>query len=189
MILGGNMDQRDVLAILSKSNISHYFDEMSQVHMYTKHYLLVSEEISEEGITFLQPLKEHRDAYDHLLRVFALPMKETENVDMEKYALDNVKKAFGHEYRAFFDTADWFTYICRKYIREELAFNSKRRKYEEIYNDFEDVKSFINEVPFMIAKYREEKDVSNHEPILSEVLSYKNTMDKLLEIYKKVKSL
>lgn len=184
------MEQKDVFAILNRPEISHYFDELSQVHMYTKHYLLISEEISEEGITFLQPLKEHRDAYDHLIRVFALPMKESETINnLEGYALDNVKKAFGHEYRAFFDTADWFTYICRKYIREELSFSAKRKKYEERYKDFEDVKSFINEVPFMIAKYREEKDVSNHEPILSEVLDYKKTMDKLLEIYKKVKSL
>lgn len=183
------MEQKEVFAIISKPEIGHYFDEISQVHMYTKHYLLIAEEISEEGVTFLQPLKEHRDAYDHLVRVFALPMKETENLDVEKYVLDNVKKAFGHEYRAFFDTADWFTYMCRKYIREELSFSAKRKKYEEKYDDFQDVKEFINEVPLMIAKYREEKDVSNQEPILSEVLDYKDTMDRLLEIYKKIKVL
>lgn len=183
------MNQKEVFAILSKPDICHYFDEMSQVHMYTKHYLLISEEISEEGITFLQPLKEHRDAYDHLMRVFSLPMKESKDFDVERYALDNVKKAFGHEYRAFFDTADWFTYICRKYIREELSYGAKRKRYEEVFADFEEVKSFINEVPFLISKYREEKDISNHEPILGEVLDYKKTMDKLLEIYKKVKSL
>lgn len=91
--------------------------------------------------------------------------------------------------RAFFDTADWFTYICRKYVREELSFSAKKKKYEEKYNDFEDIKEFINKVPYMIAKYREEKDVSNQELILSEVLDYKDTMDKLLDIYKKVKSL
>lgn len=183
------MEQKDVFAIISKPEISHYFDEISQVHMYTKHYLLISEEISEEGVTFLQPLKEHRDAYDHLVRVFALPIKEVEKLDIEKYILDNVKKAFGHEYRAFFDTADWFTYICRKYIREELAYGAKKRKYEETYSDFQSVKDFINEVPLRIAKYREEKDVSNQAPILREVMDYKNTMDRLLEIYKKVKAL
>ncbi len=183
------MKQEDVFAILSQPDISHYIDEMSQVHMYTKHYLLISEEISEEGMTFLQPLKEHRDAYDHLIRIFSIPMKENGKVNVEKYVLDNVKKAFGHEYRAFFDTADWFTYICRKYIREELSFHAKRKKYEEKYADFDKVKSFINEVPFLIAKYREEKDVSNYEPILNEVSEYKCTMDKLLEVYKKVKSL
>lgn len=183
------MKQKDVFAILSKPEISHYFDELSQVHMYTKHYLLISEEISEEGVTFLQPLKEHRDAYDHMVRIFTLPMKEMGDFDVENYVLDNVKKAFGHEYRAFFDTADWLTYICRKYIREGLAFSAGKKKYEEIYGDFKEVKEFINEVPFIIAKYREEKGVKNQERILNEVLDYKKTINKLLEIYKKVKVL
>lgn len=37
-----------------------------------------------------------------------------------------------------------------------------------------------------IAKFREEKDVSNEQPILEEVLQYKEVMDKLLEIYQNV---
>lgn len=183
------MKQEEILSVLGKDEISHYLNEMSQVHMFTKHYLLIAEEISEEGVTFLQPLKEHRDAYDHLIRVFTLAIKPDSELDVEQYILDNIKKAFGHEYRAFFDMADWFTYICRKYVREELSFHSKRKKYKEKFDDFESVKKFINEVPYMIAKYREEKDVSNHEPILSEVTDYKNTIDRLLDIYKRVHAL
>ena len=183
------MKQEEILSILSKNEISHYLNEMSQVHMFTKHYLLIAEEISEENVTFLQPLKEHRDAYDHLIRIFTLAIREGNEINAEQYILDNIKKAFGHEYRAFFDMADWFTYICRKYVREELSFNSKRKKYEENFDDFESVKEFINEVPYKIAKYREEKDVSNKESILSEVMDYKNTMDRLLDIYKRVQAL
>lgn len=180
------MRQKDILDILSKAEISHYLEEISQVHMYTKHYLLIAEEISEEGVTFLQPLKEHRDAYDHLMRIFALTIKELDGAEVERYISDNLKKAFGHEYRAFFDTADWFTYICRRYIREELSFTAKKKKYENKYKDFDEVRRFINQVPYLIAKYREEKDVSNYEPILAEVLEYRKTMDKLLEIYQRV---
>lgn len=111
------MDIEQILEILKKKDISHYLSEMSQVHMYTKHYLLIAEELSEEGVAFLKPLKEHRDAYDHFSRIFALTLNENNSLDDAKsYILDNVKKAFGHEYRAFFDMADWFTYICRKYI-------------------------------------------------------------------------
>lgn len=183
------MEQKDILSILQKKEVSHYLDEISQVHMYTKHYLLVAEEISEDGVTFLQPLKEHRDAYDHMARIFSLSLRnDLKEDEIEKYITDNIKKAFGHEYRAFFDMADWFTYICRKYIREELSYNSKRRKYEEKY-DFEETRKFINELPFKIAEYREKKDVSNERPILQEVLEYKKTMDNLLEIYQKVQLL
>ena len=139
------MVQNEVLEILSKPEFCHYFDEISQVHMYTKHYLLMAEELSEDGVTFLQPLKEHRDAYDHLTRIYALPLKDTKGVEKEKYIMDNLKKAFGHEYRAFFDTADWLTYICRKYIRTELSYNAKKNKYKCEYTDYEEIKEFINE--------------------------------------------
>ena len=42
------MTQKEIFDILSKPEICHFFNDMSQVHMYTKHYLLISEEISEE---------------------------------------------------------------------------------------------------------------------------------------------
>lgn len=183
------MKQEEIFSILENEEIGRYLNDMSRIHMYTKHYLLIAEELSESGVTFLQPLKEHRDAYDHLMRIFALADRDDyEKLDVEKYVLDNIRKAFGHEYRAFFDMADWFTYICRKYIREELSFKSKRKKYAAIY-DYDEAQKLINEVPFEIAKFREEKDVSNKRLILGEVISYKETMDKLLQIYKQVKSL
>lgn len=184
------MKQEEIFNILSKNDISHYFNEMSQVHMYTKHYLLIAEEIAEEGVVFLQPLKEHRDAYDHLMRIYFLST-DSQKIEggAENYILDNVKKAFGHEYRAFFDTADWLTYICRKYVREELSYKAKFKLYMNRYKDYEETKKFINELPFMISKYREKKDVSNNEPILSEVLEYKKTLDQLLDLYKRVKDL
>ena len=177
----------DILEILKNPDVSHYLVEMSHIHMYTKHYLLIAEELSSEGVTFLQPLKEHRDAYDHISRIIALSLKENFKNDNDRYTyiLDNVKKAFGHEYRAFFDMADWFTYICRKYIREELTHKAVRKIYKEKF-DFDDAKKFINELPMNIAKFREEKDVSNEQPILEEVLEYKEGMDKLLEIYQNV---
>lgn len=184
------MHIEQILEVLKQPNISHYLTEMSQVHMYTKHYLLIAEELSEEGVTFLQPLKEHRDAYDHISRIFSLSLKDGNNEerDDEAYILDNVRKAFGHEYRAFFDMADWFTYICRKYIREELSSRIKKKKYQEKF-DFEDTKQFINQLPLCIAEFRERKDVSNEQPILAEVLEYKKIMDRLLEIYQQVQDL
>lgn len=183
------MNIEEVILILDKSDISHYLEEMSQIHMYTKHYMLIAEELSEEGVTFLQPLKEHRDAYDHLMRVFSVSLKECNTeANVEQYILENVKKAFGHEYRAFFDMADWLTFICRKYIREELSYNSKKKKYAAKY-DFSSTREFINDLPYMIAKFREAKDVSNQKSILDEVLLYKQTMDRLLNIYQQVQTL
>ena len=140
------MEIESILDILKKPKINHYLNEISQVHMYTKHYLLIAEELSDDGMTFLQPLKEHRDAYDHISRIFALSLNDNNrSYNEEEYILDNIRKAFGHEYRAFFDMADWFTYICRKYIREELSFNIKRKKYQEKF-DYESTRDFINQL-------------------------------------------
>lgn len=46
------MHIEQILEVLKQPNISHYLTEMSQVHMYTKHYLLIAEELSEEGVAF-----------------------------------------------------------------------------------------------------------------------------------------
>ena len=187
------MEIKEIFKILEKEDVAKFLEAMSTIHASTKHYLLISEELCNEGVAFLQPLKEHRDAQDHLMRIFGLsnPKISTKNAQIsdENYIIDNVKKAFGHEYRAFFDTADWFTYICRRYIREELSFPSKRKKYEESFKDFTELKTFINDLPLLIAQYREKKDVSNCSTVLNEVAKYEDTMIQLLKYYKNVESL
>lgn len=74
--------------------------------------MLIAEEIAEKGEIFIQPLKEQRDAFDHLMRCYGVYFSHQETVggeNLEKYVLINLDKACGHIYRAFFDTADWLT--------------------------------------------------------------------------------
>ena len=190
------MNQHDVLDVLTHKDIQANLDILCKVHMATKHYLLIAEELSEEGVTFLQPLKEHRDAYDHLMRIFYLPTLlatsdiDTNNFNTTEYIRKNVEKAVGHEYRAFFDTADWLTFICRRKIREELSFHRVRLAYINQYGneDYQSVRQLINMVYADIAKYRTEKDIGKIEP-LQDVQSYQITINKLLDIYKKVMTL
>ena len=183
------MNQKELLEILSKDNNTSKLDKISKVHTFTKRYLLIAEEISEDGVAFLQPLKEHRDAYDHLMRIFSLPQRDTLNFDVDEYISNNLSKAFGHEYRAFLDTADWLTFICRKYIREELSSNIKQKKYMSNFDDFDEIKKFINDLPFKIAKYRDDKDIGKEESLISEVYEYTKVINRLLDIYKKTKML
>lgn len=183
------MTQKEVINILAEPEITHCIYEISELHMYTKHYLLIAEELCEDGVAFLQPLKEHRDAYDHFMRVFACPVKNPDIEDAKIYILENIKKAFGHEYRAFFDTADWLTYICRKFVWEQLSTSVVKRKYKEQYADYDCVRDFINSLAFSIAGYREAKDINNQNSLLAEVKDYKVTLDRLLDIYKKIQAL
>lgn len=186
------MNQLDVLSVLERDDICKCLDIMSEIHSYTKTCIILAEELSEEGDTFLQPLKEHRDAYDHLMRVFALPFKvghKDADTNFSNYIAENINKALGHEYRAFFDAADWLTFICRKKIREQLSLRSIKKRYKEKYSDYSETQKFINSLPFSIATYRDDKDVSKGEDILGEVLLYKETIDKLISIYQKVQTL
>ena len=184
------MQQIDILNMLIDEDNQNQLDCMAQIHKYTKHYLLLAEELSENGESFLQPLKEHRDAYDHMMRIFSLHLRMndlSDDFNFQLYVNENIKKAYGHEYRAFFDTADWLTFICRKKIRETLTYKAKQKQYIVKYGeqDFNELKVFINKLPYDIAMYRETKDISN-TTLLQEVKSYKNTLDQLLEVYNKV---
>ena len=184
------MKQSDILAILLNEENTKRLDQLGKIHNYTKHYLLLAEELSEDGVAFLQPMKEHRDAYDHLVRVLSLHTRVDDlpnDFDYNYYINDNLQKSYGHEYRAFFDTADWLTFICRKAIRETLSFAAKRKMYISKYGekDFEEIRRFINNVPFEIAKYREKKDVSK-SALLEEVEEYRVALDRLIKIYKKI---
>lgn len=184
------MEKKDIFTVLQKDECAGYLDEIGQIHMYTKEYLLITGELSLDGVLMLQPLKEHRDAYDHLMRIFYAPHHSNFKHLEDKYIIENVKKALAHEYRAFFDMADWFTYTCRKYVRETLSSRTVQKKYSKQYNDFDNVKKFINDLPFQIARYRKEKDIINtRNSLLQDVKQYKEKMDELLDLYRRVQML
>lgn len=160
-----------------------YWEKICQIYLLTKHYLLLAEELSDDFDTFLQPLKEHRDAFDHIVRVYGYQFLDNPPLDPESYCLGNVKKALGHEYRAFFDTADWLSYICRKKIREMIKENTGDEISRQ-YPDYPDIKQWLNQLPKDIAKIRENKDVSDKgEELIAEVNKYKHILDRLLKVY------
>ena len=171
------------------NNLNAHWNNICKIYFLTKHYLLLSEELSDDFDTFLQPLKEHRDAFDHIIRVYGYKMLEKKMDDIDKYQEDNMKKAIGHTYRAFFDTADWLSYICRKKIREIVSRYNKEQ-ISERYDKYEDVKKKLVEIPKQIAQIRENKDLSDNESVLiEEVASYSEILDQLIGIYHEVYSL
>ena len=102
------MAEQNVFNLMQNDEIGLLWKKIYQLHQKTKIYLLTAEEISENGDALIQPLKEHRDAYDHIVRIFASTTKKVpEGYDYYSYIKGNLEKAYGHEYRAFFDTADW----------------------------------------------------------------------------------
>ena len=58
-------------------------------------------------------IKEHRDAYDHIVRIFASTTKKVpEGYDYYSYIKGNLEKAYGHEYRAFLIRQTGLHTIC-----------------------------------------------------------------------------
>lgn len=167
-------------------NFTKYWDSICQIYFLTKHYLLLAEELSDDFDTFLQPVKEHRDAFDHVARVYGYKFLQNDIKDIDTYRNENMNKAVGHAYRAFFDTADWLSYICRQKIRQLLT----GKTYDEIvskYPDYPQVKKLLLEAATSIAKIRENKDISdNVNELAKEVNQYKTLLDRLLDAYQAI---
>lgn len=171
------------------NNLQIHWDNICKIYFLTKHYLLLSEELSEDFDTFLQPLKEHRDAFDHIARVYGYSMQKKPVEDIEKYREDNMKKAVGHTYRAFFDTADWLSYVCRKNIRQTLSRYTKDQILDK-YAEYEYARKRLDEIPIEIARIRKNKDLSDDEKeLIAEVDQYAKILNELLDIYHTVYSL
>lgn len=137
--------------------IDEYWRVICHIHEYTKKFTVYAEELNApEYETFLQPMKEQRDAWEHVVRVYSQEGISKGN----QYRLTNMSKALGHEFRAFFDAADWLSIICRKRVIEALNSLS----YEEIKEQlpkYDEYKKVFNSIPREIAKARIRKDIGD----------------------------
>lgn len=86
---------------MSNSKYSTYWDNICQIYFLAKHYLLLGEELSDGFDTFIQPLKEERDAFDHIARVYGHKYLTRPVKDVDQYCESNMRKAVQHTYRAF----------------------------------------------------------------------------------------
>lgn len=185
------MSDSSIFQILQDSKAQDIWIEICKLHQKTKKYLLLAEEVCEEGAIFLQPLKEHRDAYDHVVRTFSLAIKEVPaDFDVLQYVCENLKKALGHEYRAFFDTADWLSFHLRKTIRLRVQkMNSKAKenlKAKCADKGIDNLFRRLNDYPFQISKRRNDKDIAKPSGTADEIREYVKILEELITIYKEI---
>lgn len=161
--------------------------EISMIHNITKHYILLGEEISSNFETYLQPVKEFRDAYEHIIRTFTkisgLGSIQDKHISLDEYVQNNLDKALGHEYRAFFDVADWFSIICRKNIYD-IVHKYSNKELCDVFPEYPNLKSNIIKISENIAKIREDKDIAPN--IINEVNQYQYALVYLYSNYKKL---
>lgn len=156
---------------------------LCQIHTYTKKYFILAEEYDIDMKTFLQPMKEQKDAYEHLTRAYGKLLLDREE---SEYVHKNMEKAIGHEYRAFFDSLDFFTISLRRRIRDALTGYTYAQIYS-VYPAYAVLKQQLTEMPEKIADFRMRKDVG-HTNMLALVRQYADIADSLLQAYKIIQS-
>lgn len=168
---------------MKKSNINDTWEILCKIHILTKHYTLLAEEYNISTKAFLQPMKEQKDAYEHIIRAYTRKCeKQSLSEEDENYMIKNIEKAIGHEYRAYFDTIDYLTICIRELLLKELSgitYNAIIEKYPE----YDKYKRILIDMPERIAKYRELKDIGSSE-MLKFASDYGKVVDDLISCYK-----
>jgi hypothetical protein len=157
--------------------------ERDLVELYTslKVSWLLAEETTPDFLDFLQPPFEINRAYDHINRAKSVhlgiaPPSDGQNPD--QYIRDNLDKAKGHLYRAYFDIVDWLSINLRESISDffgQFSAGSIRVVTPEYFTEIVPV---VEEVSAEIAKIRANKDVAN-SGTLELLKKYESQIEKL----------
>ena len=130
---------------------------------------------------------ELRHSLEHIIRakanLYEVIAKHEDNPD---YFSSSIDKAIGHEYRAFFDAADWFSISIRERIVKDITGFSPAN-ISAVLEDYYPVwRPRIDEICQEIATIRESKDISKRVDLLDEVDTYRAALEELLEFHKKI---
>lgn len=162
--------------------------KLVKLHNLTKAHILFCEELDDTFRTFIQPRNEWCNAFEHLMRAKASELGLKSGGPDHAYIRENLSAAVGHEYRAFFDMADWLSLKLRQRIREELNPYSKDA-IKAVLPDYYDrvrprLESFVHE----IAAIREAKDIGLNEGLLAEVERYNLVLEELKAFVQRLSS-
>ncbi|MGB0745276.1 MAG: hypothetical protein ACPGSB_12195 [Opitutales bacterium] len=157
-----------------------------EIHNHTKRVFLWAEEMETIGFRdFVQPINEHRHAWEHVVRARANELGLDAREPNTDYQETNLNKALGHEYRAFFDSADWLAVIIREDILKVLKPYSPKVIAAGFPDYYPTVRVRLDEINQSIADKRMDKDIAA-EMMLQSVEEYREVLDELVEIRKTV---
>lgn len=166
---------------------SHEFwGDFCDLYMQAKKYLLLIEEMEPQHSTVIQPIKEQRDALDHIVRAYDLSLKKEscscqEEIErLGKCISEEFERSKGHIERAINDCADILSIILREKISAYLSDFS----YKEVlskWNDYPIERKFLIRVDEKIADLRN-RDINAK----NRINEYDAIINKLKDIYYKV---
>ena len=164
-------------------DIQDRLKELTELYTIVKEIVIYSEENDPEKRADIQVINEMRNAFDHLMRLYAAYFGIEHNADSE-YMKINLDKAFAHVYRAGYDALDRTTLFLRKYIANEMGDFSLETINSVFPEYYRVIRTDIEEINEAIAKGRVRKDVGN--PNFESFIDYVKLMKKLGSYYKEV---
>ena len=159
-----------------------------EIHNHAKALFLYAEEIDREFKDFLQPALELKHALEHIIRAkaAALGVSKEPDVAAEEYAAHSYDKAIGHEYRAFFDAADWVSVRLREIITDRLKPFSQECISAVLPDYYKQLRPQVEKICREIARIRGDKDIAKGNNVLDEVCEYQETINEPIKIREKI---
>ena len=154
--------------------------KITELFVMVNEAILRAEEINSEKKADIQVINELRNTLTHLMRIFTAYFEIERDYDKEYIQL-NLNKAFGHIYRAGYDTLDWTALSLRMQISEEIhpfSLETIKSVFPEYYRDIRPDLEVINE---RIVKRRAEKDVG--DPKAENFVEYVKIVEKIREYF------
>ncbi len=188
ILIENNIDSpgKTVLGMFSDTEKEH-LKQITQLYGRVKELIIFCEENHEEFKSNLHVVKELRDAFDHLMRVFAVKLDIKEEKD-ENYIYINMDKVFGHVYRAGYDTLDYATLILRDKINKEVVDFSSSAIQSAIPTYYSEIRPSVESITSDIIKLRSNKDVAKPSPEVFEIYFHNATkLQEILAMIRKAK--
>ncbi len=141
--------------------------ELVEIHNHCKSLFILAEETDPELLDFLQPAMEQRHALEHIMRAMAceLGMLEQRNPADSEYIEQSLRKAIGHEFRAFFDAADWLQISLREKTLQMLAGYSNECITAVFPDYYHTIRPRLEQIAQQVATIRTNKDITKHETL------------------------
>lgn len=161
-----------------------FWEKYNYVYNKQKELCILSEEYDNELCTFVQPIKEQKDSLDHITRAYkdyydGIAGKNS----TDKHIEDNLDKALGHIFRAYYDTADFLSIV----IRRTLSMHLQQFTYKQIitvWREYEDARRWLVTFPTLIAGLRNNKGIdSSFHDIKEKVDAYYEPIEHLFELF------
>ncbi len=158
------------------------------LHNKTKSISIAAEELGDQSTDF-QTVKEHRDAYEHIMRIYAAELdivQPPDGLTKDQYSDKSLDKALGHEFRAFYDASDLYSIRVKAEIYNILNPFTVDCIRTAIPNYFSEIKPKFYEIIKLIGKMRENKDIIN-DITSTEIDKYIGFIEELENIFQTIK--